>query len=120
MAWILSCCGCGTGPAAVAPIGPLAWELPYAAAKKKTKQWRFSSISTLQLRKSKKFVDFCKLWKSLQFPSITCAFTNKSAKSAHHVALLRQKDKVMLSPGLGPMAQNRLSTTAAYPRVLCY
>ena len=26
----LTCCGCGTGRPAVAPIQPLAWELPYA------------------------------------------------------------------------------------------
>ena len=28
---ILCCCGCGIRPAAVVPICPLAWELPYAA-----------------------------------------------------------------------------------------
>ena len=29
MAQILSCCGCGVGLAALAPIHLLAWELPY-------------------------------------------------------------------------------------------
>ena len=39
VAQIPRCCGCGT--AVVAPIGPLAWEIPYApcvALKNKTKQ----------------------------------------------------------------------------------
>ena len=38
-AWIWCCGGCGCRPAAVAPIQPLAWELPYAvpAALKTTK-----------------------------------------------------------------------------------
>ena len=31
-AWILHCCGCGVQPAAVALIGPLAWEPPYGVA----------------------------------------------------------------------------------------
>ena len=30
VARILSCCGCGVGLAAAAPIQPLAWEPPYA------------------------------------------------------------------------------------------
>ena len=30
-AQIPSCCGCGLGRRATAPIGPLAWEPPYAA-----------------------------------------------------------------------------------------
>ena len=30
-AWIPRCCGSGVGLAAIAPIRPLAWELPYAA-----------------------------------------------------------------------------------------
>ena len=30
MAWIQCCCGCGGRLAAVALIGPLAWEVPYA------------------------------------------------------------------------------------------
>ena len=40
MAQILHGCGCGVGPAAVAPIRPLVWELPYAvgAALKKQKK----------------------------------------------------------------------------------
>ena len=31
MAWILCCHGCRLGPAAAAPLGPLARKLPYAA-----------------------------------------------------------------------------------------
>ena len=40
MAQILHGCGCGVGPAAVAPIRPLVWELPFAvgAALKKQKK----------------------------------------------------------------------------------
>ena len=30
-AWIPPCCGSGVGWVAAAPIGPLAWEPPYAA-----------------------------------------------------------------------------------------
>ena len=31
VAQIPRCCGCGVGPVAAAPIGPLGWECPFAA-----------------------------------------------------------------------------------------
>ena len=44
VARILSCCGCGVGLAAAAPIQPLSWELSYAegAALKRKKEWYLS------------------------------------------------------------------------------
>ena len=53
-AQIPSCCGCGIGPAAVTPIRPLAWELPYTAGtalKSKYNKiqvvWKMSSLTSL-------------------------------------------------------------------------
>ena len=41
MALIPHCCGCGAGQRCIAPIQPLAWELPYAtgAIIKRKKLW---------------------------------------------------------------------------------
>ena len=32
--WLRSCVACGSRLAAIAPIGPLGWELPYATKRK--------------------------------------------------------------------------------------
>ena len=62
---ILSCCGCGggVGRAAVAPIRPLAWELPYVAdvaqkAQKKRKKIICNASTSYQLHYSPLQVPF--------------------------------------------------------------
>jgi len=51
---VLRCCGCGIGPAAVAPIQPIAWELPYASsvapASPKDKKFRNKKDNKIQCR----------------------------------------------------------------------